>query len=298
MRVLLSGASGLVGRALEHALVASGDTVSRLVRPGAEPRPGDVAWDPATGRLDAAAAGGADAIVHLAGESMGAGRWTKRLRERVWQSRVEATEKLSKSLVALAAPPRVMVCASAVGIYGDRGDELLTERSDPGTGFLAELCVAWEKATEPFRHHALRCVSARLGIVLDRERGALARMLPVFRAGVGGRLGDGRQWWSWIDLEDAVAAFVHVLRDTTVAGPVNLVAGAVPNAEFTATLGRVLDRRAFFAVPALALRMAMGDGVRELVLSSQRVAPAVLSAKGFRFIYPELEPALRHVLGV
>ncbi|HEX2051023.1 MAG TPA: TIGR01777 family oxidoreductase [Actinomycetota bacterium] len=296
MDVAVTGSSGLIGAALVTALEAAGDRVVRLVRSGPA-RPGTIRWDPAAGAIDAAGLEGIDAVVHLAGESIGAARWTAAKKARILNSRVDGTSLLAATISDLRSPPRVLVSGSAIGFYGDRGDELLTEGSGPGTGFLAGVVRRWEDAARPAAEAGVRVVTLRSGIVLSPRGGVLGTMLVPFRLGLGGRLGSGRQWTSWITLDDEVAAIVHALRHEPLSGPVNAVApNPVTNAELTATLGRVLHRPTVAAVPPVALRAALGaDAAREL-LGSQRVAPDALARSGFRFGDPELEAALRRLL--
>ncbi len=282
MRVAVTGASGFVGSALLPALPAAGHEAVRIRR----------------GAFDAAVLAGADAVVHLAGENIGAGRWTPRRKEAIRESRVAGTRRLAAILAGLPRPPRALVCASAGGYYGDRGEEMLTEESGPGTGFLPEVCRAWEEAAAPAAAAGVRVVSLRIGMVLGAGGGALARLLPLFRLGLGGRLGGGRQWQSWISREDLVGIVLRTLEDGTLRGPVNAVApNPVTNREFTETLARVLGRPAFLPVPAFALRLAAGEIADALLLSSARVVPAKLEAAGFGFRQPRLDEALRAALG-
>lgn len=293
MRLLISGASGLIGSALVRAVPADWEVV-RLVRtpPGA----GEVRWDPEGGAIDVGAVGAIDAAVHLAGESI-AGRWTEAKKQRIRDSRVKGTRLLARTLAGMSPAPGVLLSASAVGIYGDRGDEVLTEDSPHGTGFLPEVGSAWEEAAQPAAEAGIRVVCMRMGVVLAREGGALARMLPPFRLGLGGSLGGGRQWMSWIALADVTAAMLHLLEAESLSGPVNLTApNPVTNREFTRTLARVLGRPAFLSVPAFALRLAFGEMADEALLASTRVLPRRLLDSGFTFRHPELEGALRAVL--
>ena len=299
-RVLISGSSGLIGRALSDSLRSSGAHVVTLVRrdsvgPGT---PGAVAWDPGSDRIDAAALEGFDAVVHLAGENVVSGRWTNDKKHRIVTSRVGGTRLLARGLAATSARPKALVVASAVGYYGDRGDEWLDEDSPQGTGFLADLCGRWEAAAGPAKDAGIRVVHLRFGIVLAGSGGALDRMLTPFRLGLGGRLGTGRQFMSWITLEDAVRVVLRASEDEDLSGPVNAVAPApVRNIAFTRTLGRVIRRPTLAAVPAAALRLAAGSKADEMILASQRVRPARLATAGFRFLHPELETALRTILG-
>ncbi len=291
MRVLVSGASGLVGRALVARLEARGDFVASLVRrAGAS----GVRWDPKAGTFDDTAAEGFDSVVHLAGENVAAGRWTEQRRSEIRESRVGGTKLLAQHLSALRRPPRVLVSASAVGFYGDGGAVECTEASPRGRGFLAEVCGDWEAACDPASARGIRVVKPRIGLVLAREGGALAQMLPAFKLGLGGRLGDGKQWMSWITLADLVSVIEHAIADETLRGPVNAVAPEpATNGQFTATLAAVLGRPAFLVVPAVVLRGALGGMADELLLSGARVVPARLREGGFQFRHPKLEPALR-----
>jgi hypothetical protein len=296
MRVALSGSSGFIGSALVPSLAREGHRVIRLVR-ALTAGPEQIPWDPETGRLDPAQLEGVDAIVHLAGEPV-VGRWTRAKKARIHDSRVRGTRLLAETMSQLAHPPKVLVCASAIGYYGDRGEERLTEESPAGAGFLAEVCENWEAAAQAARAKGVRVVSLRIGVVLSPRGGALKMMLPAFRLGVGGRLGDGRQYFSWVALDDVVGAIQHALITDGLAGPVNAVAPTpVTNAEFTRTLGRVLRRPVVFPVPTLALRLLFGELADEGLLASARVEPRRLLSSGYRFVAPELEPALRHLLG-
>ncbi len=298
MRIVVSGSSGLVGSALLPALRAAGHQVSRLVRPGASPAPGDVAWDPGADRIDAAGLEGTDAVVHLAGASIAAGRWTAARKVEIRRSRVNGTQLVSETLTKLQRPPRVLVSASAIGYYGDRGDEVLRESSERGHGFLPAVCVAWESATEQAEKRGLRVVHLRFGVILSPQGGALRKMLLPFRLGMGGRVGSGRQYMSWVALDDAVGAIAHVLGIPALRGPVNVVTPRpLTNLEFTKALGRVLGRPTMAPLPAFAARLVFGEMADALLLSSVRVVPAALEGSGYRFRYPDLEPALRHLLG-
>ena len=290
--VAVTGATGLIGTALTAALEKRGD---RVVPIGRRPPAGGVAWDLVTRRIDEAALEGLDAVVHLAGERID-GRWTATKKRRIRDSRVDGTEVLAGVLAGLGRPPAVVVSASAVGFYGDRDDEELTEDSQPGTGFLAEVCERWEAAAAPIASPDTRLVLARTGIVCTPDGGALGRMLALARLGLGGRLGNGRQWWSWITLEDEVRALLHLL-DTPVAGPVNLVSpGTCRNAEFIRALARALRRPAVLPAPALALRAALGEMANGLLLASAKVRPAGLEDSGFKFRSPHLTSAITELL--
>ena len=294
-RVVVTGATGFIGSALVALLRAAGHTVLRLTRrpAGAD----DVRWDPARGEIDAAALDDAEAVIHLAGENIGE-RWTDEQRRRILDSRVQGTALLARSFAALARPPRVFVSGSATGIYGDSGDREVDEHGAPGAGFLSEVVQAWEAAAEPARAAGLRVVHPRLGIVLHESGGALARMLPVFRLGVGGRLGSGRQWMSWISRDDAVRALAFLALDALLDGPVNVVAPEpVRNADFTHALGHALGRPAVTVVPGFALTLAYGRMAEETLLTGQRVRCDRLLAAGFTFHHPTLDAALRAALG-
>lgn len=297
MRVGITGSSGLVGSALVRGLRASGGAVCRLVRGSAAPGPGDLHWDPESGALTGAAVPALDAVVHLAGENVGAARWTAGFKARLAASRVGPTRRLCEALARASPRPGVLVAASALGYYGDRGDAWLDEDSGPGQGFLPELCQAWEAATGPARAAGIRVVNLRIGVVLDPAGGALARMLPLFRAGLGGPVGRGGQYVSWVTLRDVVGAILHGLGQPALAGPVNAVApGAVAQAELARALGRALGRPALLPVPALAIRLALGEQGQALLLDGARIRPARLLASGYVFSDPELEPALRRLV--
>src|SRR5256714_4559219 len=264
MKIIVTGASGLIGSTLVPSLIKQGHQVTTLVRreskQGAQGEVSEVSWNPAAGELDAARLVGHDACVHLAGESIAEGRWTDEKKRRIVESRVKSTQLLAETLARLETRPRAFLCASATGYYGDRGAEVLTEASAAGTNFLAEVCREWEAATEPARAAGIRTVSLRFGVVLSKEGGALAKMLLPFKLGAGGRVGSGKQYMSWIALDDAVGAIEHALTDENLSGPVNVVAPQpVTNAEFTKTLGHVLGRPTLLPVPAFGLRLALGE---------------------------------------
>lgn len=297
MKVLVSGATGLVGSALVPLLTTGGHEVSRLRRSGGTAA-ADVAWDPQRGLTDPASAEGMDAAVHLAGENIASGRWTAARKSQIRESRIIGTRLLCESLARLQKPPKVLVCASAIGFYGDRGDVLLDETSPCGRGFLSEVCRDWEDATEPASSCGIRVVNARFGVILSPRGGALAKMLTPFRLGAGGVVGSGKQFMSWIGIDDAVRAILHCLTTAEVSGPVNVVAPeAVTNAEFTKALGRVLRRPTILPMPAFAARMAFGEMADELLLASTRVAPRRLVETGFSFQDSLLQPCLRRLLG-
>ena len=295
MDVLISGATGLIGSTLIRELEDGGHSITRLTRsPGGE---NDVRWDPDAGTIDGSLEGH-DAVVHLAGESIAEGRWTASKKERIMQSRKKGTRLLAEAIAGLSEPPGVMVSASAVGYYGDRGNELLREDSGPGSDFLAEVCKAWEAAADPAREAGIRVVHPRFGIVLSPKGGALGTTLPIFKLGGGGRIGSGRQWWSWVALDDVVGAIHHALENDSVEGPVNVGSpNPMTNAQYTKVLGKVLNRPTIFPLPAPAARVVLGQAADELLLASQRIEPARLKETGYRFRYPELEAALRHLLG-
>jgi uncharacterized protein (TIGR01777 family) len=293
-KVLLTGASGLIGSALRPSLQVEGCELWRLTR--RKPLERQIAWDPAR-PLDPEAVSGFDAVIHVAGENI-AGLWTAAKKRRILQSRVVGTRNLSEALAKTPQPPTVLVAASAIGYYGDRDDEILNEESSAGSGFLPEVCQQWEAAAQPAKDAGIRTVHIRTGLVLSQEGGALAKMLPVFRMGLGGQVGSGRQWWSWIHIEDLVAAVLYLLRDESLCGPVNFVAPSpVTNGEFTKTLSARLHRPAFFSVPAVAARLALGRAADELLLASARVEPARLAQAGFCFRHPTLGEALASILG-
>jgi uncharacterized protein (TIGR01777 family) len=298
MDVVVSGASGLIGSALREELERGGHRVVRLMRGGGASSGDEVRWDPEGGTIDAAGLEGVDAVVHLAGESIAQGRWTAEKKRRILESRTEGTRLLAGALAGLDRPPGVMVSASASGYYGDRGNELLREESAPGVGFLPEVCVAWEAAAEPAREAGIRVVHPRFGIVLSEKGGALAQTLPLFKLGLGGPIGSGRQYWSWISLDDVVGVVVHALTNEAVVGPVNVSSPEAPtNAEYTRVLGRVLNRPAFAPAPAPALRLALGGLADSLLLASARMEPARLKETGYEYRHPELEGAFRYLLG-
>lgn len=295
MRVLVSGSSGLIGTALVDRLESSGHEVTRLVR--RDPRPGEVRWDPAGGTIDAAGVDGHDAVVHLAGESIGGKRLTPAQKDVVRRSRVDSTTLLCTAITSASKPPSVWVSGSAVGYYGDRDDEILDEASAPGDDFMAVLCQDWEAAAQPATEAGIRVVNIRTGIVLSTRGGALEKQLPLFKLGLGGRLAGGDQWLSWIHIDDEVSAIVHALTDASLSGGVNLTAPEpVRNREFTAALGRALHRPAFLAVPRFALNLVLGTALVDTITASQRVLPQRLEASGFTFAFPALDAALRDVL--
>jgi uncharacterized protein len=293
MNILVTGSTGLVGSALIPALTAEGHRVSRLVRSKSNLEIRDTFWDPSAGELYSPPLEDLDGVVHLAGESIANGRWTKTRKACIRESRVHGTSLLSKSLARLARPPKIFISASAVGYYGDRGHEILTEQCSCGSNFLAGVCREWEAAAQPAADGGIRVITLRTGVVLSLNGGALARMLGPFRMGVGGIVGSGRQYMSWISIDDLVRILLYALKIETLKGPVNAVAPKpVTNAEFTRNLGRVLKRPTMFPMPGFAARMAFGEMADELLLASARVVPAKLEASGFVFRHPDLETAL------
>lgn len=291
-RIAVTGASGLIGSALVRSLTADGHEVVRLVRRAA--RSGDeVCWDPEGQYVDAAGLIGCDAVVNLAGAGVGERRWTEEYKQRIRRSRVLGTAALAEAVASLEEPPRVLVNGSAIGIYGDTGDRVADEDTPPGDGFLPSLCVEWEEATAPAQEAGVRTVLARTGLVVAREGGAWGRLFPLFKAGLGGRMGDGRQYWSYIALHDEVAALRHLIAGEGLSGPFNLTAPQpLTNREITEAMGRVLHRPTAFAVPAPVLRAALGEMAGD-VLGSQRVVPKRLLESGFTFAFPGIEDAIR-----
>jgi uncharacterized protein (TIGR01777 family) len=296
MRVLITGATGGIGRALREYLPQHGHHVTPLHR-GARGPTGEPRWDPARGELDAAVLEGFDAVIHLSGANIGEGRWTARRKRELWASRVDSTRLLVDRMLAAKDGPRVLICASAVGFYGDRGEEALDERSPRGEGFLADLVEAWEREAARATEGGVRVVSTRFGVLMAADDGALRRLVRVFNLGAGGRLGSGRQWMSWVAPADLVRAIEWALTHEQLAGPVNVVSPLpMRNSELTRALSRVLRRPALFPVPAFALRLGLGGAADELLLASQRVIPGRLAAAGFEFTQPGIEEALRAVL--
>jgi len=296
MHILLTGASGLIGSALAPFLASGGHKVTKLSRAASPASGANAWWNPAKGQIDFGGVGDLEAVIHLAGEPLG-GRWSPTKKQRIRDSRVSGTRSLSAALVRLPRLPKVLVCASATGFYGSRGDELLDEQCPSGTGFLAEVCRAWEAATAPAAEGGIRVVNLRIGVVLSSKGGALARMLPAFRLGLGGKLGKGAQYWSWIAMEDLLGAIHHTLLNQNLRGALNAVSPhPVTNEEFTRTLGAVLRRPAFCALPAFALKLLFGELAEALLLAGARVRPARLEQTGFGFRFPGLGEALHHAL--
>lgn len=296
MKVAITGASGLIGSALVPPLRSDGHEVHRLVR-GPAHRPDEISWDPAAARLDPAALAGIDAVVHLAAASIGGRRWSSAYKTQLRRSRIDGTRTVAAAIAAATPPPPVLLSASAVGYYGDTGDQIVDESAPPGRGFLADLCVEWEAATAPARHAGTRVAHLRSGIVLSGHGGLLGRVLPLFRLGLGGRLGTGRQYLSWISLPDEIAAIRFLLTADEIAGPVNLTAPEpVTNAAYTAAIGRALHRPTPVAVPAMALRVVLDGLADEGILVGQRVLPGVLESAGFAFAHRGVDTALAAVL--
>lgn len=292
--IAVSGASGLIGRALVRSLATDGHQVLRLVR--RDPAAGEIAWDPERGLLDRRALEGVDAVVHLAGENVGA-RWSAARRHRIMKSRIDGTRLIAETIASLRRPPAVLVSASAIGYYGAHDSGPLDEKAPPGDDFLARVCVEWEAATAAARERGIRVVHPRFGVVLSPEGGALKKLLGPFSLGLGGRLGSGRQPMSWIALGDAVAALRKLLSDESLGGAVNVVAPhPVDNAELTATLGRLLRRPAVLPLPSWVVRLMFGEMGRTMLLGGTRVLPRRLADHGFAFDWPTLEPALHHLL--
>lgn len=301
MRVIVTGSGGLVGRALVRSLLADGHSVTRLVRGGAQqfraPNSTAVEWNPDKGTVDASALEGHDAAVHLAGEPIAEGRWDDAKKRRIMESRAKGTRLIAETIAKLEEKPRVLVSASAIGFYGDRGAELMREESASGEGFLSEVCREWEKGTLAASQAGVRVVHLRIGFVLDGEGGGLPKMLTPFKLGVGGKVGSGEQYLSWITLEDLVRVIRRAIEDESMRGPVNAVApNAVTNEEFTKALGRVLGRPTILPVPTFALRLAFGEVADAVMLASTRVEPARLEEAGFDFKHTDIESALRSVL--
>ena len=300
MRIAISGSRGMIGTALIERLSPRGHTIHRLVRKpiGTANDPAHICWEPEQGRVEGRKLEGLDAVVHLAGENVASGPWTREKKRRITDSRVKGTDTLCRALAGLSERPRVLVSASAIGYYGDRGDETMIEQARPGETYLAEVARKWEKAAAPAEEAGLRVVKPRIGLVLSTRGGALPKMLTPFKLGLGGRVGDGRQWMSWITLDDLAAALEHALMTEGLSGPTNAVApNPATNAEFTETLGRVLRRPTFMKIPGPALRTLMGEMADSMLLASCRCVPHHLEASGFLFQHPQLEPALRAVLG-
>jgi uncharacterized protein (TIGR01777 family) len=302
-RILISGATGMIGSALVRSWKGDPIQILRLIRqspPALETDGAEtILWSPSAAKpfptLDRLA--GVDTVINLSGSNVAAGRWTPKFKQEIVTSRLDTTLALVHAITQLSPKPRVLICASAIGIYGDRGDELLTEAAPPGTGFLADTCVAWENAARAAEDAGIRVVHVRFGVVLSPKGGALAKLLPLFRLGLGGNLGNGREWMPWITLDDAVAVLRYSIQEQSIRGPINTVAPqAVTNAEFTRALGAALHRPTLIPAPAFALRLAFGEMADEALLASARVIPEKLNKAGFRFTDPEIGPALRRLL--
>lgn len=295
-KIAITGSTGLVGSALVPFLATGGHHVTRIVR--SSTAEADAVWDPITAQIDSARLEGLDVVVHLAGENIAARRWNAEQKARIRDSRVQRTRYLCETLARLRRPPPVLVCASGIGFYGNRGDEELNETSAPGEGFLPNVCREWEDAAKAAKEAGIRVVHLRFGIVLSPKGGALAKMLTPFRLGLGGRIGNGRQWMSWIALDDAIGAIYHAMVNENLSGPVNAVAPhPVTNREFTKTLGRVLWRPAIFPMPAFMARLVFSEMANDLLLGSTRVQPVKLLQSGYHFLHADLERSLRHLLG-
>jgi uncharacterized protein len=294
MKILISGSSGLIGSTAATALKSDGHNVVHLVRPGKPPNPGDVQWDPMRATVDVAALEGVEVVIHLSGAGIADGRWTEERKQLLRSSRIDTTRVLVDSLSRLKQKPRVLIVASAIGYYGNRGDEILTESSTTGTDFLALVCRDWEAEASRAAARGIRTVMLRTGVVLSGKGGALPKMLTPFKLGVGGRLGSGQQWMSWIAIEDVVGIIRNAIANEQVSGPVNVVApNPVRNEEFTRLLAAMLHRPAIFPAPAFMLRLAMGEMADAVLLGSDRVKPERMLAAGYKFRFEILEPALR-----
>ena len=294
MKILISGSSGLIGTAATTALKSDGHNVVHLVRPGKTTNPGDIQWDPMRATVDVAGLEGIDVVIHLSGAGIADGRWTEERKQLLRSSRIDTTRVLVDSLSRLKQKPRLLIVASAIGYYGSRGDEILTESSTTGTDFLALVCRDWEAEASRAAERGIRTVMLRSGVVLSGKGGALPKMLPPFKLGVGGRLGSGQQWMSWIAIEDVVGIIRHTIAKEQVSGPVNVVAPSpVRNEEFTRLLAGMLHRPAIFPAPAFVLRLAMAEMADAVLLSSDRVKPEQMLAAGYKFRFEILEPALR-----
>lgn len=297
-RILVSGSSGPIGKALLPTLRANGAHITRLVRNNDQPTYSDeqtIAWHPEQ-PISGDVLSGFDGVIHLAGETI-MGRWTEQKKAKIRDSRVIGTHNIAQALAQAKHKPQIFLCSSAIGYYGNRGDEVLTEESAPGTGFLADVCQQWEAAIQPAAQAGIRTVSIRTGVVLSRQGGALGKMLPAFKMGVGGKVGDGRQWMSWIDVQDLVGAIHHILKSDLLYGPVNMVAPRpVTNAEFTQTLASVLSRPAIFPVPEFAVKLLFGEMGETVLLGSQRVEPTQLVSSGYPFRFRDLRASLQNTL--
>ena len=295
MKVLITGSNGLVGSHLISFLTSQGHQVTTMTRKITSAN--QILWDPETGQVDKGRLEGFDAVVHLAGENIASGRWSREKKASIRTSRVQGTKLLSETLASLATPPKVLISASAIGYYGDRGDKILTEESAAGEGFLADVCREWESATDSARERGIRVAELRIGVVLSPKGGALTKMLPPFRMGAGGRLGTGKQFMSWIALDDLVGVIEHILVNEELSGPINAVApNPVTNSEFTSALGASLHRPTIFPVPGLAINLLLGEMANDLLLASTRVQPTKLLASGYVFRYAHVAPLLKQML--
>jgi len=295
MKIAVTGSTGLVGEAFIDDAKHHGDEIVRVVR--SNPQPGDCLWNVKDETIDAAALEGVDAVVHLAGENIAEGSWNEAKRKRIVESRSNGTQLIAKTIAKLQNPPQVLISASATGYYGSRADEVLTEESAPGEGFLVDVCRQWEESAEPARAAGIRVAHPRIGIVLTPKGAALKKMLLPFKMGVGGRVGSGQQWWSWITLPDLINCIRFAIENESITGPFNAVSPQpLTNADFTKVLASVLSRPAFFPVPAFGLRMLLGQMADDLLLASTRVQPVVLENAGYQFVHPDLETALRDLL--
>jgi len=297
VKIAITGASGLIGRALSSSLNTSGHTVVPVVRRAVTDGSSAITWNPADGTIDAAGFEGIDAVVHLAGAGIGDKRWSEAYKREILESRTKGTELLATTLASLDAPPKVMVSGSAIGFYGDTGDTAVDESAPPGTDFLAKVCVDWEAAAAPAIEAGIRVPFLRTGIVLSRDGGALAKMLPLFRFGLGGRMGSGRQWWSWISMADEIGA-IRWLIDHDISGPVDATApNPVTNRDFTKALGAAMHRPTLAPVPSFGPKILLGSELADaLLFTSARVLPAVLTSNGYSFAHPTIDDALRDVL--
>ncbi|HEY9756166.1 MAG TPA: TIGR01777 family oxidoreductase [Oculatellaceae cyanobacterium] len=296
MKIAVTGSHGLIGEALCKHLSGQGHIVARIIR-ASNSASGDIHWNPANGSIESDKLNGVDAVIHLAGENIASHRWTAEQKQKIKESRIRGTKLLADTICGLEKKPEVVVSGSAIGFYGDRGSETLTESSNVGSGFLADVCREWEEAIAPVAAAGVRVVNARTGVVLSTKAGALNKMLPIFQLGGGGNIGDGRQYMSWISLDDEIKALEFALTHSSVSGPVNLVApNPVTNAEFTAVLGSVLHRPAFVPLPAFAAKIILGEMADELLLSSQKCQPTKLQSAGYQFEYPDLKEALSTTL--
>jgi uncharacterized protein (TIGR01777 family) len=296
LKIIISGASGMIGTALTQFLTGGGHEVRALVR--RQPKGSEIFWNPDKGEIDPNSLENADAVIHLAGENIGAGRWTAKRKKRIRESRVTGTKFLAETVASLKNPPKVFITSSAIGFYGNRGDEILTEDSPAGKGFLTEVCQAWEEASEPAKKAGIRVVHLRTGIVLSANGGALPKMVLPTLMGAGGVIGTGRQWMSWITLEDLVGIFNYAIHHPALSGPVNATAPvSVTNEDFTPILGMILKRPTFFPLPGFVVKLLFGEMGEALLLEGQRVTPDRLTREGFEFLYPNLWSALRWELG-